>query len=357
MTAYEKIKMDELLQHYIEKSQKEVKDIRDVFSENPTLIITQSNMCDKGCTHCIANSTTNGEMMDYDKITSIDEDFYKIFKGVIFGRRGDPMLYNSREKDLADLIDFFTDYGIKQYSIAAGPFLNTPHKITEKLSKLRRERRLDISSMLTFHLYYPFEDLVKVFKKSIDECLQFSYHLKITILGDNFFEETSLEKATKVFAENLDYLLDGIRIIEREDTGGFGIGHKNGYAALHIRFAQNVYPLGRFEQLLNQKGVLEEYTKSFYSKIRKPVVCPDLLELSGLIIEPNGDINLCGAFEAVQSRATVIGNIFDEGYPAIEQKLIQFHEKEREWFLKNLERISSGEVHACKLENNMYGNI
>jgi len=126
--------------------------LKEIFTAAPRLIITPSNNCNMACTHCIADSTPKGEMMDYEKFASIDTEFFKLFNYVDFGRRGNPLQYYSQGKDLADMIEHLYNNGIENATIAAA----IQRKETEVISKLEAlsENGLNIESMITYHHYF-----------------------------------------------------------------------------------------------------------------------------------------------------------------------------------------------------------
>ena len=148
----------------------------DILSNNPRLVISPSNMCDKNCLHCISDSKFNGEMMEYDKFESIPIDFLELFSYVDFGRTGDPMLYNYEGKNLSDVISFLTGAGIENYTIAAGLFLNPKsEEPIPKIKETKEEKNLKMDNMLTFSNYYGMDEsrLIEVFINYLKSQIQF----------------------------------------------------------------------------------------------------------------------------------------------------------------------------------------
>ena len=129
-----------------------VKSLGDLFAENPRLIISPSNYCNSSCLHCVADSVPTGEMMPYKKFAWIDPSFIKIFSFADFGRRGNPLLYNSEGHDLADLMTFLNDHGINSFTIAASIQKNYA-PIIGRLEDFASKRKADIETMVTYHHY------------------------------------------------------------------------------------------------------------------------------------------------------------------------------------------------------------
>lgn len=117
-----------------------------------------------------------------------------------------------------------------------------------------------------------------------------------------------------------------------------------------------VYPFGRFEKKLKKDGLYNEYINKFSKIHPEPHICPDILEWPGMAVECNGDINMCGAFEAIANpNVTVVSNIL-KPFEEVESDLLNLHEKEKDWFLDNLPDIAFGEKSTCKIRNNCYSN-
>lgn len=104
---------------------------------------------------------------------------------------------------------------------------------------------------------------------------------------------------------------------------------------------------------MSDKGILEQYETQFEQSM-SDYVCPDLIKWPGIIIEPDGSLNLCASFEAVTSNGAIVGNIFSKSYEEVKHELIQFHRKEMGWFTKNISGIMAGNVSTCKLKNCCY---
>ena len=111
-----------------------------------------------------------------------------------------------------------------------------------------------------------------------------------------------------------------------------------------------VYPLGRFRQYLKQLGVLQQYEEQF-EQAMSDYVCPDLIKWPGIIIEPDGSLNLCASFEAITCAGAIATNIFTKPYAQVQEELMRFHYKEVRWFIDNLPDIIAGKVSTCKLKN------
>ena len=95
-----------------------IRGLADLFAEKPRLVISPNNTCASSCLHCVADSNPSGMIMPYDSFVSINPDFFSIFSTADFGRRGNPLLYDSEGHDLADLLSFLHDKGINDFSLA-----------------------------------------------------------------------------------------------------------------------------------------------------------------------------------------------------------------------------------------------
>ena len=128
---------------------------------------------------------------------------------------------------------------------------------------------------------------------------------------------------------------------------------QNGTHETEIKIPQidtRVYPLGRFRQYLAQLGMLQRYEEEF-EKSMGDYVCPDLVKWPGVIIEPDGSLNLCASFEAITCAGAVVTNIFTKPPAQVQEELMRFHKKEVGWFINNLPDIIAGKVSTCKLKN------
>jgi len=104
---------------------------------------------------------------------------------------------------------------------------------------------------------------------------------------------------------------------------------------------------------LKRRGVYEDYSSAFIFG-KKPIVCPDTGRLPGILIEYDGGINVCGSFEAVATRETVIGNLFGKKYDELEELLLGFYGKERDWVMRNVDNLLLSKKSSCKICNKCY---
>ena len=90
--------------------------------------------------------------MGYERFANISPEFLRIFKIADFGRRGNPLAYNSQGHDLADMLSFLFQNGIPEFTIAA-PIGKYNQRIIERLENLA-ENGMPISVMVTYHHYF-----------------------------------------------------------------------------------------------------------------------------------------------------------------------------------------------------------
>jgi hypothetical protein len=341
----------------IAKFEREVNSLEELFDERPRISISLSNFCDKGCSHCIADSNLNGGMMSFEDFSKVPERFFRIFSYADYGRTGDPMLYESCGKDLADVISFLANYELRNHTIASGIFVyKEMNELIEKIKRVKDQSDLSIESLLTFHLYYPsldHETLAKAFNKSIRKMARFSDRIILAVIGDTYFTETSLSSALNVFSENLGAIFEGLDLVERKAENTYLLRSNGRDTEIEIRTNPAIYPYGRFEKYLKGKGVYEDYLDNF-PFFSKPLICPDTGRLPGIIIEYDGGINVCGSFEAVATKETVVGNLFGKTYDELEKLLLDFYRKEKDWVIENFDDILLGKKSTCKLCNRCY---
>lgn len=334
-----------------------VTELSDLFTVNPRLIISPSDKCSCSCLHCVADSKPSGMTMPYSDFVGIAPEFIKIFSVADFGRKGNPLLYYSDGHDIIDLMEFLNENGISTFTLALA-LQKYPVPQIDRLEEFVKNKKADISTMVTYHHYYDNLDTTKLaedFNCTLKNYFRFSKEILISLLGDQYsqIEPTKAYEVQKIFQDNWEIIFDGIKIAS---TGyqTYRAKYKNEEAEVKIpSLDHRVYPLGRFRQYLAQRGVLQEYETQF-EQTMSDYVCPDLIKWPGVIIEPDGSLNLCASFEAVTCQGAVISNIFTKSYPQVKKDLTQFHGKELRWFIDNLTDIISGKVSTCKLKNNCY---
>ncbi len=354
-------------EHILELSQKEPKTIADIFNDDARLVISPSNRCNKGCAHCISDSTITGERMRYreftDSMKNAGEDFLSIFKHADFGRRGDPMLYKDRglphtrgERDLSDLMGFLAEHDIKDQTIASGLAIQDRSKTIKNIADVKDEYDMHIESMITYHLYYPFDrDMIaKSMNRTLKEMSKYSDKIIISTIGDFYFPETCLQNAELQFFKDYYEIFNGFEHYERTDEKQFEFSGNAGEINVEFRTSNGIYPLGRFKELLRSSGYLEYYTEIFKEHTNTPIICPDVLEWPGLIIEPDGKVNTCGAYEGITCNHAVISNIFKESYEEFQGDMFMAYEIERQWILNNIDNLLQGKASTCKLLNQGY---
>jgi len=330
------------------------KSLKDIFTESPRLIITPSNQCDKSCLHCVASSSPQGEIMPYSSFSKISPDFFKIFKVADFGRRGNPLLYSSEGKDLVDMLDFLKLQGINYFTLALAlqPDYNREISRLEDFSK-----SAEIETMITYHHYFEPLNPLKLaedFNLTLKNYSRFSRKILISLLGDRFSQEnpTKAEEVQKTFQDNWEIIFKDFCLTKQEKT--YEANYKGKEIQIKIPSVDTrVYPLGRFRSYLEKKGILKEYEEKFSASM-SDYACPDLIKWPGIIIEPDGSLNLCASFEAICCRNAISSNIFSSSYQEVEKELMSLHQREFDWFVKNIKGIISGNVSMCRIENNLY---
>jgi hypothetical protein len=183
------------------------------------------------------------------------------------------------------------------------------------------------------------DDFALRFNLSLKEFFQFSNSIVISILGDGFMQAsgTMAERVQTMFKSDHDTIFKGISLDKMSATKYMATFEDKQIDIQIGPVDTQVHPIGRFRQYLAEKGILDEYIE-WFGDGRPKYVCPDMIKWPGLILEPNGDINLCGSFEAVI------------------QDLLAVHKSELGWFVDNIEGIVSGDVATCKLLNYCYGH-
>jgi len=336
----------------------EIRDLGDLFAKNPRLIISPNNRCNGSCLHCVADSTPSGTTMSYKSFAGINPEFFKIFSAADFGRRGNPLLYHSNGHDLVDLMSLLNGSDINQFTLALA-MQNSSIPVLKKMEEFAKNKNVNIETMVTYHHYYPDLDklkLAKDFNSTLINYLGFSRKIIISLLGDQYSQKEPIkaEEVQRAFQDNWETIFADIEMTPKNSKSTYHAQHGTNGAEIQIPpLDTRVYPLGRFRQYLAKRKVLEQYEKRF-EQVMGDYVCPDLIKWPGIIIEPDGSLNLCASFEAVTYRGAIVSNIFTKPYSEVQKELIKFHKKEMNWFIDNLPKIIDGKVSTCKLKNNCY---
>lgn len=328
--------------------------LKDIFKPDSRLIISPSNQCHSHCLHCASDSTPQGEVMPFDSFIEIDERFFEPFSVVDFGRRGDPISYQSNGHNLADLIEHLYLNGIRNFTMASSihseclPVYNA----LETLSS----GNLIIDSAVTYHHYFPQFDPFKL-HIMLNECLKnfftFSREIHVSLLGDLYpqYNTTMANEVEDTFFSNWETIFSEIKM-RRIDDGTFKAKYGNKTRKIVIKHMnEKVHPLGRFKKYLTEKGIFEEYNKN-YNFLDNYHACPDLIKWPGIVLEPDGSLNLCGSFESLECDNAIISNIFSKPFPQVEEDLLKFHQKEVLWFSSSYLDLIAGKKSACKLTEN-----
>jgi len=335
-----------------------ITDMADLFAKNPRLIISPNNQCRGSCLHCVADSTPLGLTMPYEDFAGINPEFFRIFSAADFGRRGNPLLYHSNSKDLVDLMILLNENGINKFTLALA-LQNSPIPVIGKMEEFAKSKNVNIETMVTYHHYYSNLDklkLAKDFNSTLINYLRFSKKIIISLLGDKYSQQepTKAEEVQKAFLDNWKTIFADIKLTSGDKDYPYHAQHMGIETEIKIPpLDSRVYPLGRFRQYLAQRKILEQYEERFEQGM-SDYVCPDLIKWPGIIIEPDGSLNLCASFEAVACRGAIVSNIFTKSYSEVQEELVNFHKKEMHWFIDNLSDIIAGKVSTCKLKNKCY---
>jgi len=340
-----------------EAEKKRVGELADLFSDNPRLIITPSNRCGNACLHCVSDSRPDGVMMKYSDFANINPEFFTIFKVADFGRRGNPLLYESERQDLADLIKLLSSHGLEKFTIAAA-IQPVYAPVIGKLGELARKDNVHIDAMITYHHYFANLDTKKLaedFNQSLKYLIKFSDKIIISMLGDNssLRKPSMAEEVQRTFKDNLDLIMKDMAVVAHNNAS-YTIDAEGKMVDIKIpTIDTRVYPLGRFRQYLSRKGILKKYELEFNNSLTD-YVCPDLVRWPGIIIEPDGGLNLCASFEAIACSEAVVSNIFTKPYYEVKADLIDFQKKESCWLIDNIGDVIKGKASTCKLKNHCY---
>ena len=297
--------------------------------------------------------------MSYDNFTKIDPEFIQIFNSADFGRRGNPLNYHSDGHDIVDLMSYLNKNTIKKFTIAAA-IPKISNNIIKRLEDFVSKKSPEIQTMLTYHHYFNNLDISKLskdFNDSIKNHMRFSKKITLSLLGDKYQPGQDLSKAeevVKTFDQQFSTIFEGITLTKKENNKIYLAEYNGLKSEIFIPSVDTrVYPLGRFKNYLSEKGIFDEYTKNL-EKSFSDYACPDLIKWPGIIIEPDGSLNLCGSFEAINCNKAVISNIFTKSFSEVKKELMSFHKGEMKWFIQNLDEIIAGKISTCKIKNNCY---
>ena len=335
-------------------------------SWNPQLILTLSNQCDKGCTHCAPDSKINGEVMPYEKIVKLDPRYFGIFNKVAIGRKGEPMIYNSSEHDLGDVVEYLAEQEVREITFSLGVFKKQNPKydeVSEKLSNTRKRfPNLSLGTRLSYHAYLlkdmsysELEKYTEAFRYTIDRCANFSDQIIISIQGDEMFPLTHIRRVSALFDATKEKIFEGFEV---SSTDGQTNITKNGKSTqLFVQPPTPImYPKGRFARKLRNEGRYEEYEKLFasYEDSNYLKVCPILLNYQDIIVEPNGDTLVCISFLGIGKPP--VTNIFNHTYDEVMEHLNNRFELQKTWLLGHLPEVVHGKISTCEYKNNCYGS-
>jgi hypothetical protein len=336
----------------------DIRELADLFSDNPRLIITPNDKCAGSCLHCVADSTPLGATMSYDDFAGINPEFLEIFSVADFGRRGNPLLYRSGGHDLVDLMKLLHERGVTGFTLALA-LQTRPLPVISRLEEFSQGDDAHIETMVTYHHYHPGLDRTKLaqeFNSTLINYLGFSRRIIISLLGDRYSQQgpTKAEDVQRTFQENWNIIFADIGMTPSDEAHCYHAQNGTNEAEIKIpRMDTRVYPLGRFRKYLSQSGILQRYEEKF-EQVMSDYACPDLVKWPGIIIEPDGGLNLCASFEAIACRGAIVTNIFSKSYEQVRDDLMRFHQKELNWFIDHLPYIIAGKVSTCKLKNNCY---
>lgn len=213
---------------HLDQFKYDANNLKDLFTDQPHLVISLSNQCLCSCLHCASDSNPQGEIMPFDCLHNVNENFFNLFSQVDFGRQGDPLTYHNQKHDLSDVIKLLYGYGIVHYTLAAG--IHPEHlPIYDKLKKW--SSLVTIDTMITYHHYFDeFDPLT--FANNFNYCLKnylpFSNEIHIALLGhilpnsgNNLYEEVQ-----ETFEDNFNLIFSGIKII-KENSDELQIQYKD----------------------------------------------------------------------------------------------------------------------------------
>lgn len=334
--------------------------LKDIFSENPRLVFSLNNYCNKGCMHCVPEATAEeSDGIKYEDIIGLDPRYFNIFKKVDFGRKGDPMLWKSESHDISDLIEYFFSNDVEEATIATGVFKDRERwyeRVTKNLEIVHSNHNSILETMITYHHYFPdmkADEIASVFNKTLQKCSKFSDKIVISIIGDRVYDDSSITSVQNSFLDNFDRIFNGFGLRTSKNKIIAKREGKNTEILIPLP-SDAIHPLGRFEKKLKKDNKYDKYLEMYNKMFSEPSNCPDGLNWPGIVIEPNGDINMCGAFEAIANpEVTVVSNIF-KPFEKVEEDLLDFYEIEKRYFKNNFPDIAFGRKSTCKIKNVCY---
>ncbi len=328
---------------------KEHVSLEDCFRYRPRLILTPNDNCSQGCLHCISDSKPSGTTLPFQDIARVDPALWRLFATADFGRRGNPLEYTSDGHSITDVINVLLEAGISEFTVAGSVFPR-PRRVVERLADYSMHG-VPIDSMITYHHYLPGFDperFAPVMNAALKDYLSFSRSVKIALLGDRLpdLSPTMASRVHDAFYATLDAMLAGIPIIDKKERD-IRVVWNLMPRYIHITNVDSrLYPHGRVISYMEERGGACNPSQGDYT-------CPDLIKWPGMIVEPDGSINMCGSFEGVACPHAVVSNIH-KPYGEVEGDLLEFHRRELSWFLENLPAIMDGKVSTCKLRNHCY---
>jgi len=321
------------------------------------LALAVNNKCNRGCLHCVSDSTPNGKNLEFEKITGFSKNIIDLIDTVSFGLEGEPFDYEHNEKNLGDIISYYLNKGIKKYNISTGGTVsNASKKALEKIKNLKNINAPE--ARLTYSLYpvgksENYEKNDKIFIEALENLLKAIPQTNIQILGDKYFKETNIQKTLehfdRIMLENNYSRKENIA--ENPDINKDYIYSRNGNST-RANFMHQINGVGRFRKVIDNKllTLINHEVEFKEPEFRKGIICDHLMAYKKIVIDFNGNARFCDTMLSYNNES--IANIYEEGEQAFFEKWYNYNDLCRQHVLSNINKImySKGQTCLCKIK-------
>ncbi len=321
-----------------------------------SLGIGLSDICDKlsmpdlRCQHCAPGDGKN-KMMDWDNLTSLSPEFFQLFKALNIGFEGEPFLYKSKGKDLADLVEFLSQNGVNDITFSFGIFNERNEAYRRVAERLAAAKQRNPETTLTVRLtYLPFvndmEGFEAGFKYAFDSCLKFADRVAIDALYDDVEESTSLPVIGTRFDDFMEHKVLNDYLGNVRD-GKLHLVHQGRDIEIEINDPRVPSAIGDYKKYLETRGLLERHLELKGPPAFTPH-CDSVLIPDTLYLRSDGSVKTCASFRYMQNPSEL--NLFETGYEGLLYYLKLRFLSDRARFLENLPQIINGTYSMCRCQ-------
>jgi len=325
-------------------------DLLDYMKEKKmSLGLSLSNRCNRGCLHCASDSTPDGEIVPYEKLTGFSNNFLKLIDEATFGLEGEPLDYEYNGKNLADIIEHYANKGIKKYALSTG---GTVSDISKKALNAIKNKPISLKTRLTYSLYPGIngnsESNDNIFLKSLENLADTIPEVNVQILGDKYFQETNIQKALERFDSIISKngYLSRKKISDEKDPFK-SYAYNKGNKKIIVGLTSAIDNVGRFTKVIENKLLTLINPKIPFKEpeISKKIICEHLFDYKKIVVDYKGNARFCDT--TLSYGKPTIANIYEEGEQAFFDKWYNYNDLCRQYVLSNINKIMHSKAETC----------